>query len=116
MLHFNSKSQCEFMRKGTKHISLLGTPEESWSNATNRIGLLSTQVSVLEESRRCHQQDGLLSTQVSVTKYCCLPPNGTEFPLGNFRSEAENYKVGGSGCWQESGTENSDWGDLVEMW
>lgn len=95
MLHFNSKSQCEFMRKGTKHISLLGTPEESWSNATNRTGLLSTQV--------------------SGTKYC-LPQNGTEFPLGNFRSEAENYKVGGSGCWQENGTENSDWGDLVETW
>lgn len=80
------------MRKGTKHISLL---EKSRSDATNKIGLLNSQV--------------------SVTK-CCLPPNGTKSPLGNFRSEAENYKVGGSGCWQENGTENSDWGDLVETW
>ena len=46
MLHFNSKSQCEFMRKGTKHISLLGMLEESRRDVTNRIGLLSTQVSV----------------------------------------------------------------------
>lgn len=38
MLHFNSKSQCEFMRKGTKPISLLGTLEKSRRDATNRIG------------------------------------------------------------------------------
>lgn len=37
-------------------------------------------------------------------------------PLGNFRSQAENYKVGGSGCWKENGTENSDWGGLGEAW